>query len=112
MGQTTVRNFLDGMTQSLTLDTVQKLEEPLGVSAEWILFGGAGVGLSAERIQQMVSEALDELQPGMSIAEIRQNVSSVLHDQLSLALAGAVQPGPAVLRQPPVEGGLPLPPTN
>lgn len=39
LGETTLRNFLDGMTQSLTVETVTKLAPVLKASVQWILVG-------------------------------------------------------------------------
>lgn len=39
LGETTVRNYLDEMTKSMTLATAEKLAPILKVSAQWILFG-------------------------------------------------------------------------
>lgn len=39
LGETTLRNFMKGMTRSLTVESVGKLAPALGVSSRWILFG-------------------------------------------------------------------------
>src|SRR5688572_26325712 len=39
LGETTLRNYLDGMTQSLTVETANKLAPILKASAQWILYG-------------------------------------------------------------------------
>lgn len=39
LGSTTIRNFIDRMTRSLTVDTAEKLAPVLKVSAQWILYG-------------------------------------------------------------------------
>jgi len=39
MGETTLRNYLKGMTQSLTIDSAEKLAAEMGVSAHWLIFG-------------------------------------------------------------------------
>jgi hypothetical protein len=102
IGQTTIRNFLDGSTQSLTLDTVAKLERPLKRSAQWIVFGDEPqASVSGEQLAQMVGEALTEMQPGMTLAEIRSLVASNLHEQLGRVLAAPEDPDqPAALTAP------------
>ena len=89
IGQTTIRNFLDGSTQSLTVDTVSKLAGPLKTTEDWILFGSREHAISGDAVQQMVDNALDEIQPGMSLAEIRRAAASALHAQLKLHLSDA-----------------------
>lgn len=89
IGQTTVRNFLDGSTSSLTLDTVTKLEKPLKTTAEWMIFGDQPArAVSEAELRAMVDDALSEMQPGMSIAEIRPAVASSLRGQLERVLSG------------------------
>jgi transcriptional regulator with XRE-family HTH domain len=39
LGETTLRNYLKGMTNSLTFKTVEKLAGALDVTPRWILFG-------------------------------------------------------------------------
>ena len=39
LGETTLRNYLKGMTQSLTVETANKLAPALKASAQWILYG-------------------------------------------------------------------------
>lgn len=51
LGETTLRNFLKGMTASLTVESVAKLADSLGVSSRWILYGDtAKVADLVERI--------------------------------------------------------------
>lgn len=87
IGQTTIRNFLDGDTKSLTVDTVSRLAEPLKTSEDWILFGNRDQSLSGDVVQQMIDNALEEIQPGMSLAEIRRAAASALHAQIKLHLS-------------------------
>ena len=95
IGQTTVRNFLDGMTRSLTIETVAKLSEPLKTSERWLLFGNQDA-ISERDLRDMAEAAAGEIQPGLSIAQIRSAVASALREQLALHLsAGASQSGPA-----------------
>lgn len=90
IGQTTLRNFLDGMTQSLTVDTVAKLAEPLETSELWILFGDSedAPAVSEDALREMAETAVEEIQLGMGIGEIRSAVASALHEQLALHLSG------------------------
>ena len=39
LGETTLRNYLKGMTQSMTVDNVEKLASVLEVSPRWLMFG-------------------------------------------------------------------------
>lgn len=39
MGETTLRNYLKGMTESLTVESVNKLAPVLKVSSQWLLTG-------------------------------------------------------------------------
>lgn len=39
LGETTLRNFMKGMTKSLTVESVEKLAPSLKVSVRWLLFG-------------------------------------------------------------------------
>lgn len=90
IGQTTIRNFLDSSTNSLTLDTVLKLQVPLKTTAEWLIFGAGSATISEDALREMVDTALSEMQPGMTIAEIRPLVASNLHGQLERVLSGQV----------------------
>ena len=85
IGQTTVRNFLDGMTQSLTVDTVVKLAPALKTSEKWILFGDSQ-DVSGEALQEMAQNAVSEIQAGATIEQIRSVVASSMRDQLALYL--------------------------
>jgi hypothetical protein len=81
IGQTTIRNFLDGSSSSLTVETVSKLAEPLKTTEQWILFGNKP-GVSEDVLREMAEQAVSEIQPGMKIGEIRNAVSAALHEQL------------------------------
>lgn len=91
LGQTTIRNFLDGTNQSITVDTVAKLAEPLKTSERWLLFG-SNQELNEPELREMVETAVEEIQAGMRIEEIRNTVASALRDQLALHLAVGVDP--------------------
>ncbi len=91
IGQTTIRNFLDSSTNSLTLDTILKLQKPLKTTAEWLIFGAGSATISEDSLRAMVDNALSEMQPGMTIAEIRPLVASNLHGQLERVLSGQVE---------------------
>lgn len=41
LGETTLRNYLDGMTESMTTRSVEKLAPVLETTSEWILGGEA-----------------------------------------------------------------------
>lgn len=111
VGQTTLRNFLDRATQSLTLETVAKIAKPLNIDAKWLIFGDdepAKESISADLLRSMVNDALSEMQPGMSIAEIRPAVAASLREQLARALSGQATSGhvgeesaPAIAAQSP-----------
>lgn len=42
LGETTLRNFLKGMTLSMTVDNVEKVAAVLGKSARYLLYGDEG----------------------------------------------------------------------
>lgn len=72
---------------SMKLTQAEKLADALGVSADWLLFGEREASLSADAVQQMIDTALEEIQPGMSLAEIRRAAASALHAQLERHLS-------------------------
>lgn len=111
IGQTTVRNFLDGTNQSLTVDTVSKLAAPLGTTERWILFGGEAA-ISDEVLREMAETAVEEIQAGMRIEEIRSTVASALRDQLALHLAVGAAPGTSDEATSPDISAQPPAPTN
>lgn len=39
LGETTLRNFLKGMTRSMTLESIEKIADILGVSSRYIAYG-------------------------------------------------------------------------
>ena len=39
LGETTLRNYLKGMTNSMTVDNVEKLAPVLDASVRWLMFG-------------------------------------------------------------------------
>ena len=86
IGQTTIRNYLAEMSQSLTVETVSKLAEPLKTSERWLLFGDSQV-VNEDALREMAEYAAGEIQPGLSIAQIRSAVSSALREQLALHLS-------------------------
>lgn len=87
IGQTTVRNFLDGTNKSLTLETVNKLADPLKTTEQWLLFGD-DEPVSEDALREMAETAVEEIQVGMRIEEIRNAVASALHAQLALHRVG------------------------
>jgi len=113
LGQTTVRNFLDGLTQSLTLDTIAKLEEPLGVDAHWIIFGEEKPeAVSDAQLDQLTAIALDEIQPGAPLSEIRTAVAGALRAQLARVLSGQLAPPRSVEETAPDTGAQSPAPTK
>lgn len=86
IGQTTIRNFVEGPTQSLTVDTVAKLAGPLKTTEHWLLFGERE-GINEATLVEMAEHAASEIQPGLSIAQIRSAVASALREQLELHLS-------------------------
>ena len=93
IGQTTIRNYLEGMSQSLTIDTVAKLAEPLKSSERWLIFGDAQA-VSEDTLHEMIEYAAGEIQPGLSIAQIKRAVSSALREQLALHLSVGAEKSP------------------
>lgn len=100
IGQTTIRNFLDGTNNSLTTETVSKLAGPLKTTEQWLLFGGASA-VSEGVLREMAETAAEEIQAGMRIEEIRRAVASALHEQLKLR--------GVVAEEPDREGEMPAP---
>ncbi|WP_395393112.1 hypothetical protein WBP07_18095 [Novosphingobium sp. BL-8A] len=111
IGQTTVRNFLDGMSQSLTVETLNKLAGPLKTSERWLLFGNDNA-LTDDVLRGMAEIAAEEIQAGMRIEEIRNTVASALREQLRLHLTVGVAPGSQVEGTDLDKGALPPAPTN
>lgn len=88
IGQTTIRNFLDGMNSSTTVETLSKLAVPLKTTERWLIFGGNATAISEEVLRAMVEDAVSEIHPGSSIADIREAVASSLYAQLRLHQGG------------------------
>ena len=84
IGQTTIRNFLDGMNASTTVETISKLAEPLKTTERWLIFGNDNPPLSEDVLRAMVDDAVSEIQPGAKIGEIQRVVASSLYEQLKL----------------------------
>jgi len=84
IGQTTIRNFLDGMNSSTTVETISKLAEPLKTTERWLIFGNDNPPLSEAVLRAMVDDAVSEIQPGAKIGEIQRVVASSLYEQLKL----------------------------
>lgn len=89
IGKTTVRNFVQGMNGSITVETICKLAAPLKTSEEWLLLGDRQKEVSVEALTPIVRNALLEAQPGMTLSELAPVVASAIHDQLELAQSGA-----------------------
>jgi transcriptional regulator with XRE-family HTH domain len=64
LGETTLRNYLDGMTVSLTVKTANKLAPVLKASAQWILYGE-----TAEVVQIWERIPADRRQQAIDILE-------------------------------------------
>lgn len=84
IGQTTIRNFLEGMNASTTVETISKLADPLKTSERWLIFGNDKTPLSEAVLREMVEGAVSEIQPGAKIGEIQRVVASSLYEQLKL----------------------------
>lgn len=92
IGQTTIRNFLDGMNVSTTVETISKLAGPLKTTERWLIFGNDSPPLSEDVLREMVEGAVSEIQPGAKIGEIQRVVASSLYEQLKLhQVVGGVQ---------------------
>lgn len=111
VGQTTVRNFLDGMTQSLTVETVGKLAEPLKTTEHWLLFGTDKSPLPSEdELSRMIARAMGELPVGVTYEDYPTAVSSHLHEQLRLyQAAGGFRKSPDHERAQDTGAQLPSP---
>ncbi|MBM3333183.1 hypothetical protein FJY63_00825 [Candidatus Sumerlaeota bacterium] len=83
------------MTSDASMKLVQlnKLAEALGVSSEWLLFGNQErAEISDAQIDQLTAIALDEIQPGAPLSEIRTAVAGALRAQLARVLSGQLAP--------------------
>lgn len=87
VGQTTLRNFLEGFNNSLTVETLSKLSEPLKTTEKWLLFGDDAEPISEGLLHEMADLAVEEIQAGMRIEQIRNAVASALRGQLKLHLS-------------------------
>lgn len=87
-----LHKFLSGANKSIKLETIAAIADAMDVTLSWLLFG-AELGpsetvLSGRQLDAIADRALDEIQPGMSLAEIRPAVAAALRAQLELVLSG------------------------
>lgn len=75
-----------GGIKSPTIDKLELIAHALGVSPGWLAFGDVGK-ISGQDLREMAETAVEEIQAGMRIEEIRNTVASALRDQLALHLA-------------------------
>ena len=91
IGQTTIRNFLDGSSQSITTETIAKLARPLKTTEQWILFGDAEeTGLDDDALSAIVGSAVEKIQLGMTLDQIKPAVATALREQLKGVPGGSV----------------------
>lgn len=91
-----LHKFLTGANKSIKLDNLASVADALDTPLSALLFGEAPRPVvSEDELRSMVDDALSEMQPGMSIAEIRPAVASNLHGQLERVLSGQAVTGPA-----------------
>lgn len=110
IGQTTIRNFLDGMSSSTTTETLSKLAGPLKTTERWLIFGSDNPTLSDAVLHEMVDYAVSEIQPSMSIGQMRNAVASALREQLKLHLVvDGVQDSPDEETSPDKDAPPPAP---
>lgn len=70
LGQTTLRNFLNGMNDSLTAKTINKLAPVLKVSARWLFSGGELESEEMGKVVELWSRMpLDQRQQAIKILE-------------------------------------------
>lgn len=69
-----------------TIARIEAVAHALEVSPAWLAFG-EGRRLTESELREMVQIAVEDIQIGMSIEEIREVVASTLHEQLETALA-------------------------
>ncbi|MFT4056730.1 MAG: hypothetical protein QM681_19655 [Novosphingobium sp.] len=81
-----------GGIKSPTIDKLEDIARALGVAPGWLAYGDVSK-LSEPALQEMVETAVEEIQAGMRIEEIRRTVASALRDQLALHLAVGANPG-------------------
>lgn len=77
-----------GGIKSPTINKLEDIAAALEVSPAWLAFGeGAGKPqISAATLRDMAEYAAGEIQPGLSISQIRSTVESALREQLALRL--------------------------
>jgi hypothetical protein len=108
-----LHKFLTGANKSIKLDNLSSVADALGTPLSSLLFGEpARPALSAAELRAMVDDALSEMQPGMSIAEIRPAVASNLREQLERVLSGQAALGQTVPANPPDTAALSDAPTK
>jgi len=74
-----------------TIEKIEAIAEALRVSPAWLAFGD-GPEISEETLKEMADYAASEIQPGLSIAQIRSSVASALREQLALRLFVGTNP--------------------
>lgn len=94
-----LHKFLSGANKSIKVDNLSSVADAMGVPLTALLCDPVGPGegrtvISEDALREMVDTALSEMQPGMSIAEIRPLVASNLHGQLERVLSGQVVSNP------------------
>lgn len=100
-----------GGIKSPTIDKLEEIARALGVNPGWLAFGDVSK-ISGQDLREMVENAVEEIQAGMRIEEIRNTVASALRDQLALHLAVGADPDSQAEASAPDKSAQPLAPTN
>lgn len=87
-----LHKFLNRSNESIRLINLASIADVIGVDLSWLLFGPRDQPISGDVVQQMIDNALEEIQPGMSLAEIRRAAASALHAQIKLHLSDGAGP--------------------
>lgn len=100
-----------GGIKSPTIDKLEDIARALGVAPGWLAYGDVSK-LSEPALQEMVETAVEEIQAGMRIEEIRRTVASALRDQLALHLAVGAIPSTSDEANAPGKSSPPHAPTT
>lgn len=100
-----------GGIKSPTIDKLEVIAAALGVSPGWLAYGDVSQ-ISEPDLREMVENAVEEIQAGMRIEEIRNTVASALRDQLALHLAVGAGSDTSGEENAPGKSAQPPVPTN
>ncbi|WP_394659918.1 hypothetical protein [uncultured Novosphingobium sp.] len=108
-----LNKFLTKQTNSLKLSFLGRVADILEITLEELVAGKPLTSrLTCEEIDALAASAADEIQPSMSIAEIRSTVTAALRDRLELVLVDREEAGHEVPEKLTGKAGQPKPPTS